>query len=230
MRYAVISDIHSNLEALEAVIREIPTETPVLCLGDIVGYGSQPNEVIEAIQHLNLIAVLMGNHDYAVVTGDVQGFSSDAASAIRWTRNHITARNMQFLSTLNPEAHLELEGTPIALYHGSPRDPLFEYIYPMIIDEEVESLINVSKCRIILLGHTHVPMCLSVNAGILANPGSVGQPRDGDPNASIGFLSVASDEFNFQNKRVKYDVQSAATKIIQSGLPLFLASRLREGT
>lgn len=229
MRYAVISDIHSNLDALEAVTDEIPKATPILCLGDIVGYGSQPNEVIEAVQGLKPLVVLMGNHDYAVVTGDVEGFSTYAATAIAWTRKRITATNMQFLSNLRSEAYLELESIPVALYHGSPRDSLFEYVYPETSDEEVESLIDVSKCKVVLLGHTHIPMCLSAKGRILANPGSVGQPRDGNPNASVGFLSVSVGECDFNHKRVKYDVESAATKITQSGLPIFLASRLYEG-
>jgi putative phosphoesterase len=229
LRYAVISDIHSNLDALEAVIDQIPKWMPILCLGDIVGYGPQPNEVVEAVQALKPLVVLMGNHDYAVVTGDVQGFSTYAATAIEWTRKHITSRNIQFLSNLRSEAYVELESVPVALYHGSPRDSLFEYIYPWTSDEEVESLINASNCKVVLLGHTHIPMRLSVKGRILANPGSVGQPRDGNPNASIGFLSVSAGEFDFDHKHVKYDVESAATKITQSGLPLFLASRLYEG-
>lgn len=229
MRYTVISDIHSNLDALEAVIDEIPKATPIICLGDIVGYGAEPNEVVEVVQGLKPLVVLMGNHDYAVVTGDVQGFSTYAATAIAWTRKHITAANMQFLSNLRSEAFVELESVPVALYHGSPRDSLFEYIYPEISHEEVESLMDMSKCNVVLLGHTHIPMCLSAKGGILTNPGSVGQPRDGNPNASIGFLSVSAGEYDFKHKRVKYDVESAAGKIIESGLPVFLASRLREG-
>ena len=230
MKCAVISDIHSNLDALEAVIDQIPKSMPVLCLGDIVGYGAQPNEVIEAVQGLKPLVVLMGNHDYAVVTGDVEGFSTYAAKAIAWTRQHITSANMQFLSKLSSKIHLELDKIPIGLYHASPRDSLFEYIYPEISDEEAESLINLSKCRLVLLGHTHIPMRLPVKSRMLANPGSVGQPRDGNPNASLGILTLSTGKCEFEYKRVKYDVESAAAKIIQSGLPSFLASRLFDGT
>jgi putative phosphoesterase len=229
LRYAVISDTHSNLDALEAVTEDIPKATPILCLGDIVGYGPQPNEVIEVVRGLNPLVVLMGNHDYAVVTGDVQGFSTYAATAIAWTRKHITAANIEFLSNLHSEAYLELESIPVALYHGSPRDSLFEYIYPETSDEEVGSLIDASKCKVVLLGHTHIPMCLSANGRMLANPGSVGQPRDGNPNASFGFLSVSAGECGFIHKRLNYDVESAAMKISESGLPIYLASRLFVG-
>jgi predicted phosphodiesterase len=227
--YAVISDIHSNLDALEAVIGEIPKAMPTLCLGDIVGYGAQPNEVVDAIRGLKPLEVLMGNHDYAVVTGNVQGFSAYAATAIAWTRKHLSAVNLQFLSNLRSQAHLELENIPVALYHGSPRDSLFEYVYPETSYQEVNSLMDTSQGKIVFLGHTHVPMRFSTKNRLLANPGSVGQPRDGNPKASIGFLKVCAGNFDFEHKRVEYDVESAAAKITQSGLPNFLASRLYKG-
>jgi putative phosphoesterase len=229
MKYAVISDVHSNLDALEAVIDEIPKTMPVLCLGDIVGYGPQPNEVIEVIQGLKPLVTLMGNHDYAVTTGDVEGFSDHAATAIAWTRQHITSPNLQFLSNLRSAAHFDVDNTQVALYHASPRDSLFEYVYPEIIDEEVKSLINLSKCRVVLLGHTHFPMRFSLESGLLANPGSVGQPRDGNPNASFGFLTISAGKCGFEYGRVEYDVDSTAAKISRAGLPSFLASRLYKG-
>jgi len=226
----VISDIHSNLDALEAVSAVIPAGSSIICLGDIVGYGAQPNEVIEAIRSLRPLAVLMGNHDYAVVTGDVEGFSTYAATAITWTRKHITETNIQFLSKLRPEIRLDLDNVHVALYHASPIDPLFEYIYPDINCEYLESLIAEAKSEVVLLGHTHIPMRLSTKAGILANPGSVGQPRDGNPNASIGFLTLSAQGYEFEIKRVKYEVESAAEKIRHVGLPHFLADRLHNGT
>jgi len=229
MKYAVISDVHSNLDALEAVINEIPKTMPVLCLGDIVGYGPQPNEVIEAIQSLKPLATLMGNHDYAVTTGDVEGFSDHAAAAIEWTRQHITPANLHFISTLRSAVHFDVDNTQVALYHASPRDSLFEYVYPGISDREVKSLIELSKCRVILLGHTHIPMRFSLESGLLANPGSVGQPRDGNPNASFGLLTISGGECNFDYGRVEYDVDSTAAKISKAGLPSFLASRLYKG-
>ena len=229
MSYAVISDIHSNLDALDAVSAELPAGLSIICLGDIVGYGAEPNEVIETIRSLRPLAVLMGNHDYAVVTGDVEGFSTYAATAIIWTGKHITETNMQFLSNLRPEVKLDLDSIPVALYHASPRDPLFEYVYPDINYEDVESIIADTKSKVVLLGHTHIPMRLSAKAGILANPGSVGQPRDGNPNASFGFLTLSVEGCEFEIKRVKYEVESAAQKIRHVGLPDFLADRLHNG-
>ena len=226
-KYAIISDIHSNLDALEAVIPRL-TGMPVVCLGDIVGYGPQPNEVIERIRGLQPLAILMGNHDYAVTTGDVEGFSSHAATAIAWTRRQLTATNLRFLSSLSPSTKLELEKTYVALYHGSPRDPLFEYVYPEIGSEAAEQLVNQSDCSAVLLGHTHIPMIFSTGSKLLANPGSVGQPRDGNPLASFGVLTKAPD-YAFEVVRVKYDVRSAARRIKDSGLPRFLADRLYVG-
>jgi len=214
---------------MEAVIDEIPRAMPVLCLGDIVGYGPQPNEVIEAIQGLEPLVTLMGNHDYAVTTGDVEGFSTHAANAIAWTRQHITSANLQFLSNLRSAANLEVDKIRVALYHASPRDSLFEYIYPEIGDDEVKSLINLSKSRVVLLGHTHIPMRFSLENELLANPGSVGQPRDGNPDASLGFLTVTAGKCDFEYVRVKYDVDSTAGRIRRAGLPSFLASRLYRG-
>jgi len=225
----VISDIHSNLDALEAIVHKIPRASPILCLGDIVGYGPQPNEVIEVIQGLDPLVTLMGNHDYAVTTGDTEGFSTVAATAIDWTKQNITPTNLRFLSNLRAAAHIELDKILVALYHASPRDFLFEYIYPGISSREAKSLITLSKAEVVLLGHTHIPMRLSVRSKILGNPGSVGQPRDGNPNASIGFLTVSAEKCDFEHVRVKYDVDSTAYKIEQAGLPSFLASRLYQG-
>jgi diadenosine tetraphosphatase ApaH/serine/threonine PP2A family protein phosphatase len=171
----------------------------------------------------------MGNHDYAVTTGDVEGFSTHAATAIEWTRQNITSANLRFLSTFRSEVHLELEKIQVALYHASPRDSLFEYIYPQISDEEAESLVKFSKGQVALLGHTHIPMRFSLKSKILGNPGSVGQPRDGNPDASLGFLTVSAGKCDFEYVRVKYDVDSTAGKIRRAGLPNFLASRLYRG-
>ena len=227
-KYAIISDIHSNLEALEAVIQRLPKTAPVLCLGDTVGYGPQPNEVIETLCDLQPLAVLMGNHDYAVTTGDIEDFSSHAAAAIAWTRRQLTSTNLRFLSGLSPSTKLELDEALVALYHGSPRDPLFEYVYPEIGSEAAEGLIHLSNSSVVLLGHTHIPMMFSMERKLLVNPGSVGQPRDGNPYASFGVLTMAR-EHNFEVVRVKYDVESTAKRIIDSGLPRFLGDRLHTG-
>jgi len=229
MRIAVISDIHSNLEALDAVVNSLPKYDELFCLGDVVGYGPQPNEVVERLQELRPKVVLMGNHDCAVVTGDVSGFSSHAARAVEWTKREIMEANRNYLARLRPSARVELEGTKLALFHGSPMDPLNEYVFPGMPVAIGGKLLQTAAAKVVLLGHTHVPMCYMFDRGVLANPGSVGQPRDGDPRASFAVLTVSNQEIGFDVERVDYDVDSVANRILRSGLPSFLAERLYVG-
>jgi len=229
MKIVVISDIHSNLDALEAVVSKFPKYDELWCLGDIVGYGPQPNEVIDRIQHLRPTVVLMGNHDQAVVTGDTEGFSSHAAKAVNWTRKVIGEASRGYLSALKPSARIEREGRTFALYHGSPRDALMEYVFPGIGETAARDLVSMAEAEIVLLGHTHIPMMYRFNGSILANPGSVGQPRDGDRRASFGHLTLTNEEVLFAVERVEYDVKATADRILKSGLPRFLGERLYMG-
>lgn len=225
----VISDIHSNLEAFEAVTADLPEYDELFCLGDIVGYGPQPNEVLDMLRQLKPNVVLMGNHDYAVVTGDTAGFSSHAAEAVEWTRRRITVKNHEYLAALHPSDKLEKSGRSVALFHGSPRDPLTEYVLPGMPANIARKLIDEGGAEIVLLGHTHVPMVYSFESKLLGNPGSVGQPRDGDPRASYATLDIADGKLSFDIKRIEYDVERVAEKILRTGLPQFLAERLYIG-
>ena len=229
MKIIVISDIHSNLDALHAVVSNLPKYDELWCLGDIVGYGPQPNEVIESLQQLAPTTVLMGNHDQAVVTGDVEGFSSYAAKVVKWTRGVIREANLGYLAALKPSARITREGRTTALFHGSPREPLTEYVFPGMTEKVGSGIMNMAAAQILLLGHTHMPMMYTFNGNVLANPGSVGQPRDGDPRASFALLTITQTEFNFDILRVEYDVGAVADKIIKNGLPSFLAERLYMG-
>lgn len=229
MKIAVISDIHSNLDAFETVIANLPEYDELICLGDIVGYGPQPNEVTEKLLELKPRAVLMGNHDNAVATGDTEGFSSHAAVAVEWTRRSITQDNLRYLSGLQASSKLEVGQMEVALFHGSPRDPLSEYIFPGIPERAAKKLIQQASAPLVLLGHTHMPMLYSFEREMLANPGSVGQPRDGDARASYAILTISEGGFAFEIHRVKYDVDSVANKIVKAGLPEFLAERLYVG-
>jgi len=229
LKVAVISDIHSNLDAFRAVIANLPSHDSLLCLGDIVGYGPEPDGVIEELRILQPTITLMGNHDYAVITGDISDFSHHAASAVEWTRGHISQKNMRFLSLLPVTGRIEIDGKRVGLFHGSPNDPLTEYIFPDISRLDATKLIQRAHVDVVLLGHTHIPMLYSVREALLANPGSVGQPRDGDPRASFGMLTVSDDRVIFEVRRIEYDVNSAANKIHGTGLPRFLADRLYAG-
>ena len=229
MKIAVISDIHSNLDAFEAVIADLPTVDNIICLGDIVGYGPQPNEVVEKVRQLRPVVVLSGNHDYAISTGEIEGFSPHAAIAAKWTRKQLKKENLRYLTALSPSSRLVLDEVRISLFHASPRDPLSEYIYPGILQSEVDTLLDQSEGKLLLLGHTHVPMVCSSKKGILANPGSVGQPRDTIPRASYAILTVSDGRVSVVIRRVVYNIDSVAEKIINAGLPRFLAERLYVG-
>jgi len=229
MRIAIVSDIHSNLDALEAVVARLPKYDELICLGDVVGYGPQPNEVIERLQQLRPTTVLMGNHDYAVVSGDIEGFSPHAARAIEWTRREISGSGRGYLATLEHSARLQREEATIALFHGSPRDPLTEYVFPGIPETVGRKLMGLATANVVLLGHTHMPMLYRFREGVLANPGSVGQPRDGDRRASFGLLTLSHGQIDFDVKRVQYDVGPVAERILRCGLPSFLAERLYMG-
>jgi predicted phosphodiesterase len=239
MRLAVLSDIHANLAALQAVRDDLPEVDEVWVLGDIVGYGPQPNEVIAALQELGARSV-MGNHDGAAIgTVDVSWFNPDAARAIGWTSQAIDENARAYLGSL-PEVRREGELTAV---HGSPRDPTWEYITgPDVASANLASF----DTRICLHGHTHVPIVfradegsvemvsatpgapITISAGrLLLNPGSVGQPRDGDPASSYVVIDTEAGSAEF--RRVSYDVDRTQRLMRDAGLPPRLVERLRYG-
>ncbi len=228
MRIAVFSDIHSNLEALREVLKACGKVDQYLCLGDIVGYGANPNEVIQLIKQHKMLAI-RGNHDEAVLTGIAEGFNPTAASAVEWTRRDIGAESLAFLKSLPLHLKIELDGLHTHIVHGSPEEPLEEYIYPDENQERLQSFLTLTKADLLLLGHTHLPMDIRVGKGRVVNPGSVGQPRDGDPRASFAVLGVEGRLVNCTIHRVKYDVEKTAQKILDAGLPAFDAKRLYLG-
>ncbi len=141
----------------------------------------------------------------------------------------ITPQNQDYLSNLPSSAKIELDNTVLALFHGSPRDSLSEYVFPGISTQSARHLIQRAGASLVLLGHTHMPMLYNFDGEILANPGSVGQPRDGDQHASFATLTLSEGKYFFEVSRVEYDVDSVARKIIREGLPEFLAERLYKG-
>jgi diadenosine tetraphosphatase ApaH/serine/threonine PP2A family protein phosphatase len=239
MRLAVLSDIHANLAALNAVRGDLPDVDELWVLGDIVGYGPQPNEVIAVLQEMGARSV-MGNHDGAAIGQvDVSWFNPDAARAITWTASVIDENTRAYLATL-PEVRREGELTAV---HGSPRDPTWEYI----TDAGVAGA-NLSSfdTRLCLYGHTHVPIVYQADDGdvqavpalpgepvsvemgrLLVNPGSVGQPRDGNPAASYLVIDTAAQTAQF--RRVTYDVAATQRMMRDAGLPPRLAERLTYG-
>lgn len=229
MRIVVLSDIHANLAALERVLDDLPSHDELYCLGDIVGYGPDPNEVVDALRTRNPTLVLAGNHDHAVVTGNLAGFVEYAIQAIEWTRKHLTKTNLDYLAALKPLARRSVARHTIALFHGSPRDPLNEYIFPGTPSPILRELLKLSGSDVLLQGHTRVPMFFRTNSSTLLNPGSVGQPLDGDPRASYLIMDAEPGRVGHKVRRVQYDIARTSGAIVAKGLPSFLAERLNVG-
>ncbi len=238
MRVAVISDIHANFHALEAVAEAIAREEPdeIWCVGDVVGYGPQPNPCCDwTAEHADVC--LAGNHDLGVLGAlDLACFSDEAAVAALWTREVLSGGARDYLAALQPSTMRD----GIALYHASPRDPVWEYVlsYEAARDAIVESSAGVT-----IVGHSHVPIAIGegdmvgghAGAGTevelkgrwLLNPGSVGQPRDGDPDAAWLLLDLDARHAAF--RRVPYDVERTQAEMRELGLPDVLAERLAHG-
>lgn len=243
MRILVISDIHANFTALEAVIKDAGNFDQVWCLGDVVGYGPEPNECINRLREFDHIC-LAGNHDLAVV-GKVAlwDFTQDAREVIFWTRHWLTSINLDWLQSL-PDTILEV-GYDITLVHGSPRDPVWEYITEENVAKSNLDLINTLIC---LNGHTHLPIIYRkpwddwrvleewprINSPIhmtldrmIINPGSVGQPRDEDPRAAYAIIDI--ETMTFTHRRVQYDVSYVQKLMKQAKFSNRLIRRLRFG-
>ncbi len=245
MRAAVISDVHSNQPALEAVFAAIDEAgvDEVWCLGDVVGYGAQPDACAELIQQ-RCDVCLAGNHDLAVLGGlDIATFSETAAIAVEWTREHTSAATLEFLQGLKPAS----ARAGIGLFHASPSDPIWEYVLSI---DQAEAGLDAQEQRIGLIGHSHISLfftrpdgarpgdtqgaqagdgaVLGLESGAwLLNPGSVGQPRDSDPRAA--WMELDTEEWTARYHRVPYDVATAAETILAAGLPNQLAERLEVG-
>jgi predicted phosphodiesterase len=242
MKVAVISDIHGNRHALEATLEAVAASdaTELWCLGDLVGYGAEPNACVK-ITREHAAVCLAGNHDLAV-TGKIppEEFSRGAGLAVRWTQEVIAPENRAFLESLSPQAN---EG-PVGLYHASPRDPVWEYVLSALL---AQLCMDCQRHRVCLIGHSHVALSFARQGGEVAsgeprregtqldiaagewllNPGSVGQPRDGDPRASWLLLDVDGMSATFL--RTDYDIAGAAAAIRAARLPDSLAERLEYG-
>jgi diadenosine tetraphosphatase ApaH/serine/threonine PP2A family protein phosphatase len=239
MRIAVLSDIHSNIVALDAVLAHFGTVDAVWHLGDVVGYGPEPDAVVERLTAIGAVGV-RGNHDAAAAGGrEIDYFNPEARSAMEWTRRRITDATRDWLAAL-PEQRVEGD---VTLVHGSPRDPIWEYVTSLTI---ARAGIAVMTTSLGLHGHTHVPIAFATSDGrlemiapsdgssfdledrvALVNPGSVGQPRDGDPRAS--YLVLDLDARSIAWHRVDYDIDAVMAAMRAVGLPDRLAERLRHG-
>lgn len=242
MRLALISDIHGNLEALEAVLSDIETAgvDGLGCLGDIVGYGADPQACLERVRAASPLAVVQGNHDaYAADDREIVGFNPLAYEATLWTRSQLSTEQRQWLASRPLEANIWED---VALVHSSILDPE-RWDYVRFLRDGVLALAAQSR-RYCFFGHTHVPMAFrrlddtveqftdtrydtSVGDRWLVNVGSVGQPRDGDWRAAWTLLDEDAEVIEL--RRVTYDLERCMGKIIEAGLPARLAERLALG-
>ena len=255
MKYLVLSDIHANLEALEATLAAATGYDGTLVLGDLVGYGADPNAVVDRVRGLQVAAMIRGNHDkVAAGVEGVEGFNQIAREAVEWTTTVLTAENSAWLAAL-PKGPVVIDET-IEICHGTPFDE------DMYVFDDLDALRAIRSARrpVCLFGHTHVPAVFRLSgetqaigappgnavieligpprgyrfsfdveqdARYLVNCGAVGQPRDGDPRAAYGI--VDTDARTVTTMRIDYDIATAQTKIIRAGLPDILARRLAVG-
>ena len=241
MRYGIVADIHANLAAFEAVLADMGQVECIWCLGDLVGYGPDPNECIELLRLRNHKCVI-GNHDMAAIGRmDTSDFNAAAAQAAEWTANNLTERSRTFLASLPEKVIAE----PFTLVHGSPRSPAWEYIF-----DEGRAAANFDQfdTQACLVGHTHVPALFVQDTArnlvvgsmpgpgsivtvhqnrIIANPGGVGQPRDGDPRAAYAIYD--SDRGILEWRRVEYPIQVTQDRMRAARLPERLIERLSYG-
>lgn len=224
MPVAVISDVHSNRHALDVVLDHLRERgvDEILCLGDTVGYAAHPAECLATVREVCDL-VLLGNHDHAVATGEALSFNPHARAGVDHGISELDDEAVGYLRGLEPLVHRD----GLCLCHGSPRDPIREYVFADTPDEELEEIAQAGKADVVLMGHTHVPMDLTVGEVRLLNPGAVGQPRDGDPRASFALYDAETG--GFEVVRLEYDVEGAAEAIDEAGLPAFNGERLRAG-
>jgi predicted phosphodiesterase len=238
----VLSDVHANLEALNAVLDDAGQFDTVWFLGDAVGYGPDPNASVRRLLELRPEFWLAGNHDWAALGQlDLSEFNPEARAAAEWTADQLDDDVRAFLSGVEPR--LDVDHLDTTLVHGSPRHPIWEYVLDAATATENFPVFSTARC---LFGHTHVPTVFEegvdgavrqqITPGLsivlndvrqMVNPGGVGQPRDGDPRASYLMLDLANGWLTFH--RVPYDFRTTQSKILKAGLPARLAARLDYG-
>ncbi len=240
MRLLVISDIHANFTALQAVLSDSADKwDEVVCLGDTVGYGPRPNECIETVGSLPVLAV-PGNHDWAAIGRiDLDFFNPNARKAVEWTRTQLTPQSYVWLSSLQPV----VKRGDLTLFHGSPVEPVTDYILNIV---DACGAFDLLETHVGLFGHSHVDAAfcrskggavrglssrkklrMNRECGYLLNPGSVGQPRSGDPRAAYAIFDT--EKLKWEPRRVSYDIENVQSRMKKQGLPHYLIQRLAEG-
>jgi putative phosphoesterase len=224
MRLGVIADVHGNLPALEAVFDDLPPVDGLVCAGDVVGYGPWPVECVDAVRERS-IPTVMGNHDRAVARGSHYRFNAMAAAGVEYARDRLDEARLSWLADL-PDRR-QAAGGRVTVVHGHPDDP-DRYTYP---EEFSAGMLDGED--LLVTGHTHVQGHRVFDAGVVLNPGSVGQPRDGDPRAGYAVVDLdagtGGEAVTVEERRVEYDVDAVVATVRESGLPDRIGTRLYEG-
>ena len=242
MRVLVISDLHANYTALEAVIEDAGQVDETWCLGDLIGYGPDPNAVVEQVRDLTHLTCILGNHDMAVIGKMAfESFNGDARRSLVWTEKVLTADNMDFLRSLPQSTKVRGE---VTLAHGSPRDPLWEYVLTTLTARLNFDHFDTPFC---FFGHSHIQCIFQFNEAndrvtlktvkvnhpitltprMMLNPGSVGQPRDRDPRSAYAIYDTGTRQW--EARRVEYNVGEVQQRLREAGLPEKHAVRIGEG-
>lgn len=209
MEVLIISDVHANLPALNTVLADVPSPDLIIHSGDLLGYGPYPNEVVEQFKEQNIVSIV-GNHDKAVLSGNFD-FPPIPTEIVHWTRDRLTEPNRRYIEQLALEKSVDVDQTSVRLVHGSPQNP-DEYVYPddlssdLVVDEDI-----------LVYGHTHYPVITSIDGCLVLNPGSVGQPRDGDPRGS--YILYDTETSTVELRRCDYSNKAIIDKIQQSAIP-----------
>jgi len=236
MLLAFISDIHANLEALDAVMSDIEARRVdrIYCLGDLVGYGPDPEKVVRRLLEMPTIA---GNYDDGV------GYSKSSCGCdyrsgreteignivLDWTIKNTSEQVKEYLRSLKHRMELEFEGLKFLLVHGSPLNELNEYITPQTKEDRLQEIIRNVNADVIINGHTHLPMAKYVKGKMIFNAGSVGRPKDGDSRACYLLIKVEKGVLSYEFVRVRYDLKTTCEKIVKAGIPIELALVLALG-
>ena len=223
MQVGLVSDIHGNKVALDAVVADMPSVDAVVCAGDVVGYNPWPAACLEWVRE-NDVPTVMGNHDRAVAGGGGFAFNSQAGAGVEYARTHLDEDDLAWLETLPDERSYPADSqgdSRLKIVHGHPDNP-DRYTFPQEFTPEL-----LGDEDVLVLGHTHVQHHEIFDAGIVVNPGSVGQPRDGDPRAAYALLDTA--EGTVKERRVEYDIDRVISAVEATGLPAAIGQRLREG-
>jgi len=218
MQLGVISDVHANIVAFDAVLSDMPEVDLVVCAGDVVGYNPWPGECVDRIRDSS-IPTIMGNHDRAVVTGEYPGFNDMAVAGVEYAREHLSDDQIEWLATLEPQQRLVEDR--VKMVHGHPDDPDHytrpEEFSPDLLEDE----------DLLIMGHTHVQHHEIYDEGMVVNPGSVGQPRDRDHRAAYTLVDL--DEWTVDEHRVEYDTDAVIHEVVDARLPQQIGFRLTQG-